>query len=70
MLQANPSLTYTQVRDRLIASAVDRGAPGFDYDFGWGQIDTYGAVAAVADARSRAPRARSRCARPDRRAAG
>lgn len=51
MLQANPSLTVAQIRDRLIASAVDRGAPGFDFDFGWGQLDTYGAVAAaVADA--------------------
>ena len=36
---AYPLLTHSQVRQRLLDSAVDLGAPGFDYTFGHGRID-------------------------------
>ncbi len=39
LLDANPSLTPTQVRDHINNGAVDLGAAGFDNNFGWGRID-------------------------------
>ena len=39
LLDANPSLTPTQVRNLINNGAVDLGAAGFDTNFGWGRID-------------------------------
>ncbi len=39
LLDANPSLTPTQVRNHINNGAVDLGAAGFDTSFGWGRID-------------------------------
>jgi subtilisin family serine protease len=39
LLDANPSLTPTQVRNHINNGAVDLGAAGFDNNFGWGRID-------------------------------
>ncbi|MGD9488045.1 MAG: S8 family serine peptidase [Calditrichaceae bacterium] len=36
---AYPNLTNTQVKDRILNSAVDLGSAGFDYLYGYGRID-------------------------------
>lgn len=51
MLQANPKLTPAQVESILIRTAKDRGAKGFDNDYGFGVADAYGAVRAAAAGR-------------------
>jgi thermitase len=54
MLAVNPSLTYQQVYDALKAGARDQigpakeDAPGWDKYFGWGLIDSYKSLLAVA----------------------
>jgi len=44
MLQRRPNLTYAQIRTKLIASAADFGTAGYDYDFGYGRLNTFAAV--------------------------
>lgn len=39
MLQADPDLTYEEIRAILMDRAVDLGAAGYDYDFGQGRVD-------------------------------
>jgi len=46
LLQANPSLTVTELKNAIKSTAVDLGVPGPDNDYGWGRIDCYAAVAA------------------------
>ena len=48
MLSANPNLTTSQVREILRSTAKDLGAPGFDTTYGYGLVDAYAAVYAVA----------------------
>jgi hypothetical protein len=43
--QANPLLSAVQVKQVLMATAADLGAVGYDYIFGAGRADGYGAVA-------------------------
>jgi subtilisin family serine protease len=44
----NPTWTNVQIRDRLFATAEDRGAVGKDVYFGWGIVDAAHAVGTVA----------------------
>jgi subtilisin family serine protease len=44
MLQRHSSLTFDEIRTELRSSAVDRGLPGFDNDFGYGRLDVRAAV--------------------------
>ncbi len=45
MLQAHPGpMSLDEVRTALIGTAVDRGAPGYDDDFGYGRLDAMNAV--------------------------
>jgi thermitase len=44
MLSANPSTTPAQVYDNLKMAAIDLGAEGRDYYYGWGRIDANAAV--------------------------
>ena len=44
MLEFVPELTYDDVWEALTLSAVDRGAAGYDYDYGYGRLDAYEAV--------------------------
>ena len=44
MLQADPSMGYDEIRDLLLGSAIDRGVPGYDFDFGYGRLDVHSAV--------------------------
>lgn len=44
LLDANPSLTPAQVKDAMISSAVDWGAPGPDAESGAGRLDVYAAL--------------------------
>ncbi len=45
--QARPDLTLAQMRELLRATAVDRGTPGPDLDYGAGALDAAAAVAAT-----------------------
>ena len=45
--QARPDLDVAGIREILRASAVDRGAPGFDQQYGAGALDAQAAVAAT-----------------------
>ncbi len=47
LLGEQHSLTVDQVRDLLYSTARDNGAPGFDSTYGWGNLDTAGAVGAL-----------------------
>ncbi len=44
VLDVNPSLTGTAVRERLNSTATDMGAGGFDNDFGFGRVNAFAAV--------------------------
>jgi subtilisin family serine protease len=44
VLDVNPSLTGTAVRERLTSTATDMGAAGFDNDFGFGRVNAFAAV--------------------------
>lgn len=44
MLDANPSLTPTQVRNILTSTAKDWGPKGKDIDYGFGRLDGYEAI--------------------------
>ncbi|MBX3323033.1 MAG: S8 family serine peptidase [Phycisphaeraceae bacterium] len=48
VLSANPALTPAEVEAILAQTAVDKGTPGYDTDFGWGFINAGAAVAAAA----------------------
>jgi len=50
MLQKNPTLTNMQVFEYLTSTAIDAGDPGFDFDYGYGIVDTKAAVDAVPEA--------------------
>ncbi len=47
VLDANPSLTPTQVRDILHTSSVDLGSSGWDQYYGYGEVNAEDAVAAA-----------------------
>jgi subtilisin family serine protease len=48
MLQAHPGLTYAQARSMLIDNAVDLGAAGYDYNYGYGRLNAYASVLSAA----------------------
>lgn len=48
MLSVNPDLTETQIRTTLQNTARDLGTPGFDNTYGYGLVDAFAAVHAVA----------------------
>jgi uncharacterized repeat protein (TIGR01451 family) len=50
MLQADPGLTVSQLETVIKETAVRLGSPIPNNDYGWGRIDAYAAVAAVAHA--------------------
>jgi parallel beta-helix repeat protein len=39
-----PALSAAEIRERLLASAIDLGDPGFDVEYGNGRVDAYRAV--------------------------
>jgi subtilisin family serine protease len=47
MRQANPSLTVDAIKQLLIQTAVDLGAPGMDNNYGWGRVNAFAAVTAA-----------------------
>jgi subtilisin family serine protease len=47
LLGENPALTPDQVRGYLESTARERGAPGWDPNYGWGELDSAGALAAL-----------------------
>ena len=47
MLQANPTLTVDVAKLLISQTAIDRGAPGMDNDYGWGRINAFAAVSAA-----------------------
>jgi len=47
ILEANPKLSALQVKQIIINTAEDKGAEGWDPDYGWGEIDAYEAVLAA-----------------------
>jgi len=49
MLQANPDLTPYQVKQILIATAQDLGAPGTDNETGYGFVNAIAAVQVAKD---------------------
>ncbi len=51
-----PDLTAAQVVERLTSTAVDRGDPGRDDYYGYGELDLIAALTAPAPAQSAAPR--------------
>ena len=44
LLSIDPTITYSDIYDLLTQNAVDLGAPGFDYNYGYGRIDCYAAA--------------------------
>ncbi len=48
LLQANPGLTYDEVRAILCQSSQDLGPAGYDYDYGYGRLDALEAAGMVA----------------------
>jgi serine protease AprX len=47
MLDQNPALTPAQIKQALMGTAVDWGAPGADNTYGAGRLDAYAALRAV-----------------------
>lgn len=47
MREAAPDLDVTAIKEILMATAVDLGAPGEDNAYGWGFVDAYAAVSLV-----------------------
>jgi hypothetical protein len=39
MIAQNPTLTNRAIKERMMATAVDLGAPGFDNEFGAGRVN-------------------------------
>lgn len=50
MLQADPSLSVDQIETLIKDTAAPLGSPIPNNDYGWGRIDAYAALAAVAEA--------------------
>jgi hypothetical protein len=48
MMAANPRLAPSQIVSLLESTAVDRGAAGYDYYYGYGRVNAAAAVAAAA----------------------
>lgn len=48
VISADPSLTPDEVSAVMAQTAVDKGTPGYDTDFGWGFVNAGAAVAAAA----------------------
>ncbi|MEM7821441.1 MAG: S8 family serine peptidase, partial [Candidatus Aenigmatarchaeota archaeon] len=44
LLQANPNLTDSQIKNALYKTAKDLGLKGWDRYYGWGRIDAYAAL--------------------------
>ena len=44
MLEANPTLSISQIREILKDATIDLGKSGYDYAFGAGRIDAYKAA--------------------------
>lgn len=44
LLAADPSLTVEGIEERIVGSAEDLGAPGWDAYYGWGRIDAHSAL--------------------------
>ncbi|MBS7607601.1 S8 family serine peptidase [Candidatus Bathyarchaeota archaeon] len=44
MLDANPSLTPTQIKSIIATTSIDFGPSGKDIDYGWGRLDAYEAI--------------------------
>ena len=44
----NPAITHAQARDRLRQFTIDKGAPGFDNDYGYGMPDAYAVLSGKA----------------------
>ncbi len=49
MLDANPNLTTTEVKNKIMDTSFDLGVSGKDVDYGYGRIDTHEAVKAAAN---------------------
>lgn len=49
LLSIDPSLDYDDIYTLLTTTAVDLGAAGFDYNFGYGRIDCFAAAQAIGD---------------------
>jgi subtilisin family serine protease len=47
MLEANPSLDHLDVKEALVAAAIDLGDPGVDNIYGAGRVDALAAVQGV-----------------------
>jgi len=47
ILEANPNLSPLQVKQIILETAEDKGAEGWDPNYGWGEIDAYKAVLAA-----------------------
>lgn len=47
VLSVNPDLSPAEVTGIMAQTAKDRGAPGYDTDFGWGLVDAHAAVVAA-----------------------
>jgi hypothetical protein len=56
MLEAVPGLTPAQVRQHLVETAHDWGAPGQDHEYGYGRLDAYAALHRAGAAISTPPR--------------
>ncbi|MGB3903955.1 MAG: S8 family serine peptidase [Anaerolineae bacterium] len=50
LLEANPSLTVSEMEQAIASTAVSLGNPIPNNSYGWGRIDAYNAVTAVSDA--------------------
>jgi len=44
MLDANPSLNPTEVKNTIASTSIDWGPSGKDIDYGWGRLDSYEAI--------------------------
>lgn len=49
LLSVDPTLTPEQIEDILLTTAVDKGAPGYDTQYGWGFINAGNAVLSIAE---------------------
>jgi hypothetical protein len=47
MIERNPTLSSDQLRSILFNTAVDLGAPGYDFTYGFGRVDAFASVQAV-----------------------
>ncbi|PKL77878.1 MAG: hypothetical protein CVV27_04390 [Candidatus Melainabacteria bacterium HGW-Melainabacteria-1] len=47
MISQNPSLTNVQIKQRVMQTAVDLGAPGYDDQFGAGRISAFGVLSSL-----------------------